>query len=149
MPFWMLISKIILVFISVLVQAKKVYAFNIDVAYTIFYISMVSPGEECRQHFMNSEIYLTISKYFPSGCQILEATPFCTVILTNVSQFRVVYLLIYKMFNSVKTTSTCHTKGKQKTKTSQWWWQVKRPADTDKRIILDNVYWVNRSVWSI
>lgn len=76
MPFWMLISKIILVFISVLVQAKKVYAFNIDVAYTIFYISMVSPGEECRQHFMNSEIYLTISKYFPSGCQILEATPF-------------------------------------------------------------------------
>lgn len=74
---------------------------------------------------------------------------FCTVILTNVSQFREVYLLIYKMFNSVKTTSTCHTKGKQKTKTSQWWWQVKRPADTDKRIILDNVYWVNRSVWSI
>lgn len=72
----MLISKIILVFISVLVQAKKVYAFNIDVAYTIFYISMVSPGEECRQHFVNSEIYLTISKYFPSGCQILEATPF-------------------------------------------------------------------------
>lgn len=70
----MLISKIILVFISVLVQAKKVYAFNIDVAY--FTYQWFHQVRNVVNTFMNSEIYLTISKYFPSGCQILDATPF-------------------------------------------------------------------------